>query len=197
MERVAVFIDNGYFKVVQRDSGIAVDYEKFSEEIVGDKQKSERFRTYVYDCPPYQSNPPSEEEISTKKGFDSFKYNVGRCRRFEFRTGRLQVQRDEAGEPLLKKDGRVLLKQKGVDMALGIDVAKLAATKQVQRIVLVAGDSDFVPAIIAAKSEGVLVTLYYSPSGILHDSLFEACDDRLHITNELLEKCKRPQRIRR
>jgi len=196
MEKVAVFIDNGYFKIVQKDLNISVDYETFSDEIVGNKEHSERFRTYVYDCPPYQSNPSTPDEISMKSGFDSFKYNVSRCRRFEFRTGRLQIQRDEDGLPIKKKDGRLLVKQKGVDMMLGIDVAKLATTKQVQRIIIVAGDSDFVPAISAAKIEGVLVTLYYSPSGIIHDSLFEICDDRYHITKELLEKCKREKRIR-
>ncbi|MBI4149024.1 NYN domain-containing protein [Candidatus Woesearchaeota archaeon] len=110
--------------------------------------------------------------------------------------GRLQVQRDEKGEIIKKADGYPLLKQKGVDMWLGIDVAKLAATKQIQRIVLVAGDSDFVPAIIAAKAEGVLVTLYYSSSGVIHDSLYEVCDDRIAITKELLEKCRRERRLR-
>ncbi len=196
MERVAVFIDNGYFKIVQKDFNIYVDYEKFSDEIVGDTAKSERFRTYIYDCSPYQSNPPTPPEIQSKAGFDSFKYNVSRCRRFEFRMGRLQVQRDEKGDVIKKSDGYPLLKQKGVDMALGIDVAKLASTKQIQRIVLIAGDSDFVPALNAAKLEGVLVTLYYSRSGVIHDSLYEVCDDRLEITKELLERCKRERRVR-
>lgn len=84
-----------------------------------------------------------------------------------------------------------MLKQKGVDMALGIDVTKLAATRQIQKIIIVAGDSDFIPAIVAAKDEGILVTLYYSEKSYLHDSLYEICDDRVPITAELLMKCKR------
>lgn len=55
---------------------------------------------------------------------------MSRCRRFEFRTGRLQIQRDEDGQLIEKKDGRLLVKQKGVDMMLGIDIARLATTKQ-------------------------------------------------------------------
>lgn len=47
------------------------------------------------------------------------------------------------------------LKQKGVDMRIGIDIASLALKKQVDTIVLVAGDSDFVPAAKLACREGI------------------------------------------
>ncbi len=197
LERVAVFIDNGYFKKVQDSFKIAVDYLKFSEELIGDPNLCTRFRTYVYDCPPHQSNPPTEEQMKLKSGFDSFRYNIARLPRFEFRTGRLQLQRNEDGDVLFKKDGKTpLLRQKGVDMALGIDVARLAATKQIQKVVIVAGDSDFIPAIFAAKQEGALVTLYYTTDSYLHDSLYESCDDRYTITKELLLKCKRERQFR-
>jgi len=194
MERVAIFIDNAYFKIVQQQEAIPVDYEKFCDEIIDSTDQSSRFRTYVYDCPPYQSNPPTAEEMKRKSGFDAFKYNIIRLSRFEVRTGRLQIQRDEKGNILKKADGTPILRQKGVDMALGIDAALLAATKQVQRIILVAGDSDFVPAILAAKEEGVIVTLFFYPKGIVHDSLFEACDERFPITRELLQKSERKTR---
>ncbi|MBI5347641.1 MAG: NYN domain-containing protein [Candidatus Aenigmarchaeota archaeon] len=189
MDKTAVFIDNGYLKKVQDEMKIRVDYEKFSNEIVGNGDG--RFRTYVYDCPPFQSNPPTPEEIKRKSGFDKFKYNITRLPRFEFRTGRLQQLRDDHGNVIQKSDGTPMLKQKGIDMALGIDVTKLSATKQIQKIIIVAGDSDFIPAIIAAKQEGILVTLYYSAGTFLHDSLYEVCDDRVIITNELMSKCIR------
>ena len=47
------------------------------------------------------------------------------------------------------------IKQKGVDMKIGIDIASLAYKKQVDRIVLIAGDSDFVPAAKLARREGI------------------------------------------
>lgn len=47
------------------------------------------------------------------------------------------------------------LKQKGVDMRIGIDIASMTLKKQVDTIVLVAGDSDFVPAAKLARREGV------------------------------------------
>ena len=47
------------------------------------------------------------------------------------------------------------MKQKGVDMKIGVDIASLAFKKQVDRIVLIAGDSDFVPASKLARREGI------------------------------------------
>lgn len=45
--------------------------------------------------------------------------------------------------------------QKGVDMRVGLDIASLAYKKLVDQIVLVAGDSDFVPAAKLARREGI------------------------------------------
>ena len=47
------------------------------------------------------------------------------------------------------------LKQKGVDMRIGLDIASLANKKLVDQIVLIAGDSDFVPAAKHARREGI------------------------------------------
>lgn len=51
------------------------------------------------------------------------------------------------------------LKQKRVDMKIGLDVAWLASKGIVERIVLVTSDSDFVPAMKFARREGVQVVL--------------------------------------
>jgi uncharacterized protein (TIGR00288 family) len=49
--------------------------------------------------------------------------------------------------------------QKGVDMRLGMDVASLAYKKQVNQIILVAADADFVPAVKLARREGIDVLI--------------------------------------
>ena len=58
-DRSAIFIDSGFFKLVQAKHKIKVDYLAFSSVVVGGEQN--RFRTYIYDCPPYQSNPPTQK----------------------------------------------------------------------------------------------------------------------------------------
>lgn len=56
--RVAVFIGSGYVsKVLSND--VRMDFMKFCDKACGDK---ERLRTYFYDCMPYQSEPPTEDE---------------------------------------------------------------------------------------------------------------------------------------
>ena len=47
------------------------------------------------------------------------------------------------------------LRQKGVDMRIGLDIASLALKRQAEVIVLVSGDADFVPAAKLARREGV------------------------------------------
>lgn len=45
--------------------------------------------------------------------------------------------------------------QKGVDMRIGVDIASMTYKKQVDQIILIAGDSDFVPAAKMARREGI------------------------------------------
>lgn len=47
------------------------------------------------------------------------------------------------------------LRQKGVDMRIGVDITSLTLKRQVDTIILVAGDSDFVPAAKLARREGI------------------------------------------
>lgn len=56
----------------------------------------------------------------------------------------------------LKEDDFIFTgQQKGVDMKIGIDIASLAYKKQVDQIILISGDSDFVPAAKLARREGI------------------------------------------
>jgi uncharacterized LabA/DUF88 family protein len=45
--------------------------------------------------------------------------------------------------------------QKSVDMKIGLDIASMAYKKQVSKIILISGDSDFVPAAKLARREGI------------------------------------------
>ena len=64
--------------------------------------------------------------------------------------------------------------------------------KQIGKAVIVTGDSDFVPAIQTAKDAGVLTVLYYSrahPQVSALNELLYACDERVEITQELIDLC--------
>ncbi|WP_242629216.1 NYN domain-containing protein [Xanthomonas oryzae] len=58
-------------------------------------------------------------------------------------------------EDLLEDDFLPAVRQKDVDMRIGIDISSLALKHQVDQIVLFAGDADFVPAAKLASREGI------------------------------------------
>jgi len=86
---------------------------------------------------------------------------------------------------LTKDDIQYDLKQKGVDIKIGADIAALAYKKLVDRIILVTGDSDFVPAAKVARREGIDFVLNPMFNHI-KDELFEHIDG-------LESKCNRPK----
>ena len=61
---------------------------------------------------------------------------------------------------LTDSDFRPDLQQKGVDTKIGLDLAWISYEKICNNVILVTGDSDFVPAIKTARRNGVFVTLY-------------------------------------
>jgi uncharacterized LabA/DUF88 family protein len=56
---------------------------------------------------------------------------------------------------------------------------------------LIAGDSDFIPAVEKAKAEGVVVHLFHGPAA--HRDLIHASDTRTLITLELLHLVSRTE----
>lgn len=69
----------------------------------------------------------------------------------------LKGKRDFA--TLTDADFRPTFRQKAVDMRIGLDIASITLKRQADIIVLVAGDSDFVPAAKLARREGVKIVL--------------------------------------
>jgi uncharacterized LabA/DUF88 family protein len=62
--------------------------------------------------------------------------------------------------------------------------------RQIDRAIIVTADSDFVPAVQAAKEAGVITKLAYSPDLPVNNELLEAFDERIEITKDLLKQCK-------
>jgi uncharacterized LabA/DUF88 family protein len=75
-----------------------------------------------------------------------------------------------SGNLIGEQEVKLEVHQKGVDMKIGVDIATLAYKKLVDRIILIAGDADFVPASKLARVEGIDFIL---------DPLWNPVDDRL------------------
>lgn len=137
------------------------------------------YRVFYYDCAPIGRrsvyHPLTQKNVDLDKS-DTYTWttiflNELKCRRkFALRLGELSEQmyynlRPEVTkklvlgkikvEDLTEKDFVFVTQQKGVDMRIGIDIASMTYKKQVDQIILIAGDSDFVPAAKMARREGI------------------------------------------
>ena len=142
------------------------------------KPSFDLYRIFYYDCLPYNkrhhhpiTNRVLDFERTNKFTFQTnFLEALKRKRKVALRLGVLEsgnqwtirpkmvkalLQREIEISELSDQDVQFELRQKGVDMKIGLDIATLTLKKQVGRIILVSGDSDFVPAAKLARREGV------------------------------------------
>ena len=177
MGRIAIFIDGGYSgKLCKEHFKSRVDYEKFVQWISG---SSEILRTYYYDCLPYQSANPREEERRMLSDKQRFFFSLNKIPRFCVRQGKLVFRGH-------KNEGKPIFIQKRVDLLLGLDLGYLVSAGKIEEVAIVAGDSDFIPAIEFAKREGVVVWLIHGPFGTYHQDLWLAADERKEITQSAI-----------
>lgn len=161
MARLAIFIDGGYVDRLAIDHfDVRIDFSKFVSEITAavsgkTAEPMDLLRTYYYRCLPYQSSPPSQEERKRFSGKRNFFDALRRLDSFEVREGRLELRGYDSGKPMFQ--------QKRTDLMLGLDFALLSSKRQITHAAIVAGDSDFIPAVQAAKSEGASVRLFHGP----------------------------------
>jgi len=181
MHRVALFVDGGYLDKVldPMRHGRKVDYRLLLTNIVS-KAGTDRevIRIYYYHCLPYQDNPPTPEQSLKISSAQRFFRALQRTPRFEVRQGRLAYRGNDS-------EGRPIYEQKRIDLLLGIDLTLHAAKRTVDEVFMIAGDSDFIPAIQAAKSEGIVTYLAHGP--FAHDDLLDEVDERIEIAQALVD----------
>lgn len=177
MNRAAVLIDGGYLDGLNREifGYKRIDLEKFSSALCA--PDCERFRTYYYHCPPYQDNPPSPEQSSKKANYDRYVMKLRSKPRFMVREGRLRVISRTPFD----------LEQKGIDVLFACDLVRLAASRLIEKAVIIGGDADFVPAVAIAKEEMIITKLCYVP-GHCSPHLWNICDERMVLTQEFIDR---------
>lgn len=90
-----------------------------------------------------------------------------------------------------------MFQQKRVDLMLGVDMALLAGKNRIAKMALLSGDSDFTPAVEAAKNEGVLTTLWHGiQTGEVRSGaeLVQVCDEGRELTAEIIQSVLRHSR---
>lgn len=177
------------------------------EKHTKNKRISDLYRIFYYDCLPMEKkvfHPFLQKQIDYAKSdlytwMHAFIDELKRKRKFALRLGKLADEQAHFSirpdiikklcnghmqfDELQSQNFMLEVDQKGVDMKIGLDISSLAYKKQVDQIVLISGDSDFVPAAKLARREGIdfILDALYSP---IKPDLFEhidglqTCDNR-------------------
>ena len=203
--KVAILVDGGFFLKRYRKLYAGWNHlpDQVARELVkmcgNHLYKSDfLFRIFYYDCFPLQKkahNPITKSAVDfSKSALAVFRFHffeeLKKKRKVALRLGYLKSHNHWNISPdktraLLKgaigvadleeHDVTYHIQQKSVDMKIGLDIASLSYKKSVDKIVLVSGDGDFVPAAKLARREGVDFVLDPMWNNI-DGSLFEHID---------------------
>ncbi|RWK79643.1 MAG: NYN domain-containing protein [Mesorhizobium sp.] len=146
-------------------------------------------RVYFYDAPPASGlvTNPIDSVTSDLSTHPHHAANISLQQALELqpnmalRMGETVIHGWELGEAAIKNlktngaravtanDFVPNIEQKGVDLRIGLDIARLAIRQLVDIIVVVTGDSDMVPAFKFARREGLRVYLDHMAHGVKRD----------------------------
>lgn len=186
LARYAILLDGGFVtkKLQERlkRAASADDIESMCAEIAQCEHVTsyELLRKYYYDAPPSQETIalPVSEGVKELAKTERFKHAQSLYDQLELRPGfalrmgetrvtpqgwkmkdRAVRQLKREPRPLKDSDFDLDINQKGVDIRIGLDMARLALRDLVRAVVVVTADSDFVPAFKYVRREGVKVIL--------------------------------------
>lgn len=166
--KTAVLIDGGFLRASAKKAGFNYNndfIENFAKCCVA--QDEYLFRIYYYDAPQFRGKvtlPVSGNETNFQSS-DKWLESLAKIERFAVRRGTIGFRgwrpKDIpiAGQALKDQDFDPIFEQKGVDMRIGLDIATFSEKKAVERIILVSGDSDMIPAMKHARKAGLEVVL--------------------------------------
>ncbi len=203
MNNFAILIDAGFAKTklgTRENPAKAEDFEFLVRQIRNHSYLSDKYlyRVYYYDSPPFSKTKQrpldggphnfatdpltihNRKLLNELKTIDHFALRMGEVRFRGWELNQKQLPKGVKEHSITADDLRPSLQQKGVDMRIGLDIASLALKQQVNTLVLVAGDSDFVPPMKFARREGVqfaIVTFGHD----VHSDLLEHADVSLDI----------------
>lgn len=199
MKTISILLDGGFvlrrlYSLLGKRYPTAADIVAFARQCVS--KDEELFRIYFYHCPPFagiKRHPLLRTEInfSRTRTYAASERLLQELSRYDYvalRLGELSfdgwvlnsratTEIIRTGRSLLPTDLGPDLKQKRADIKIGLDVAWLASKRLVDRIALVTGDSDFVPAMKFARREGVQIIFIPMAAPSLKSDLYVHADE--------------------
>lgn len=174
--KTVVMIDGGYIRAAAAKAARTFDNNFIKAFAAGCVAPEEYLlRVIYYDAPLYRGSVQLPVSGLTKKfeGSDAWLDELAGSSRFAVRRGALGFRgwrprtTPISGRALTDEDFSPVFEQKGVDMRIGLDIASMSERRSVDRIVLVSGDTDMVPAMKHARKCGLEVIMIQSPPPVL------------------------------
>jgi uncharacterized LabA/DUF88 family protein len=183
LSKVAILIDGGFFirrfKALYSKSPKIGDIQSFLDDIMAKVQATSHtsitdvlLRSFYYDCRPFgdlRSKPDGTMiDFSRHPQFRAATAFQNELRTFPQMALRLGDLSFDGWKVDPKNPSNLIpdFKQKSVDIKIGLDIAWMSSKKTIDKLVLVAGDSDFMSPMKFARKEGILV--YLCPMGQTH-----------------------------
>jgi len=156
VDNTLIFVDDGFFGLVKRH--FSKDKRKPKKYLqtfrnICNKEELNLKHLYIYTAPPFQSPKPTVKEDFLMSKYQNMTRMLRKKQWITLREGRCQKITDEKGNEDYC--------QKGVDALIIMDLFEIKENHpQVNKIILIASDSDFVPIIKRLQDKGIEVILY-------------------------------------
>ncbi|WP_019176989.1 NYN domain-containing protein [Methanomassiliicoccus luminyensis] len=190
-QTATVLIDNGYLvKILEYEFHNArLDYAAFSD-CVCRMNSCVRRNTIFFDAAPVQFRDSSSRERKKYANKQRFFAELAKLPDFEVKLGKLVPYYDWV-------TGESKMRQKGVDVQIAVDMVAISwdPARKVDKIILIAGDGDFEPAVKYVRTLGREVVLYHSArrnkdgSKKVADALRAACDECYPLDQGFMTEC--------
>ena len=166
MKRVIIQIDGGHLRALARAGQQTYNpdfIEAFALSLLEADEEAIRF--LYYDCAPYKGHQkrPVSGTIQDFAQSDGWLNDLAGRDLFAVRLGILKWRGWKPRKVLAKgtspsdSDFKPDFEQKGVDLRIGLDIATYSLNRLVDRIIIVTGDTDLIPAMKLARRCGVQI----------------------------------------
>lgn len=157
MKRVAILVDNMFLENASKlYNAYPSDLSKLPS-ILLDKEE-EHYKTYVFDALPWLPDNPSEPQKLKRENKMRYLTAMRYKERIVIEEGYVKPKKTTC--PYCKKENIVPV-QKLVDVKLSVRLVSLGWSKSVDKIILISGDADIIPAVEDIERSGVIVKLAY------------------------------------
>jgi len=186
MFKSVVMIDGGYLRAVSTAARFKYTppfIQAVARQCHNPGEES-LLKILYYDCPPFageltypvsskkEKRTPDAHWLNELSRMDYFAVRLGTVK---FR-GLTLLKVPPPPRALTDENFKPVFEQKGVDMRIGIDIASMSERAIVERVVLLSGDTDMVPAMKHARKCGIQVVAVELPDRRLPSDLLTHAD---------------------